>query len=132
MFIIISRGDHFRFGSVFIKKKVTKLIFFKKTKTKPKPVQTNRFQFGFLGQNRFRPVWLIFFPIFSVRFRFGFSSFRLINRIEPVGFFKILIGFFLRFGFFYYFFSSFLNLIGFSVFLLTTNYKTFHGYLNIG
>jgi hypothetical protein len=43
------------------------------------------------------------------------------NRTEPVGFFKILIGligFFLQFGFFGYFFSSFL---GFSIFLNTPN-----------
>jgi hypothetical protein len=41
------------------------------------------------------------------------------NRTEPVGFFKILIGFFSRFGFFGYCFSGFLGLIGFSVFLNT-------------
>jgi hypothetical protein len=49
------------------------------------------------------------------------SFFCLKNRTEPAGFFKNLIGligFFLRFGFFDYFFSSFLGLIGFPVFLL--------------
>jgi hypothetical protein len=43
---------------------------------------------------------------------------------EPVGFFKILIGligFFSQLVFFCYFFSGFLGLIGFSVFLLTPN-----------
>jgi hypothetical protein len=43
---------------------------------------------------------------------------------EPAGFFKKLIGligFFFRFGFFGYFFSGFLSLIGFLVFLLTPN-----------
>jgi hypothetical protein len=44
------------------------------------------------------------------------------NRTELDGFLKILIDFFLRFGFFGYFFSSFLGLIGFSVFLLTPTY----------
>jgi hypothetical protein len=39
--------------------------------------------------------------------RFGFFGFRLKNRTEPVGFFKILIGFFSRFGFFSYFFLVF-------------------------
>ena len=45
-------GDYFRFGLVFIKK-ITKLNFFLK---KPKPVQTDRFRFGFLEKNRFKPV----------------------------------------------------------------------------
>jgi len=65
-----NRGDHFRFGSVFIKKKVTKPILKKKTETEPKPVQTDRFRFGFLGQ---KPVqtdlarfWLGFFGLGSV------------------------------------------------------------------
>jgi hypothetical protein len=49
----LSRGDHFRFGSVFIKKSnQTELFFLKKTETEPKPGQTDRFRFGsvFLGQ----------------------------------------------------------------------------------
>jgi len=90
-------------------------FFFKKTETELKPVQT--------GLTRF------FFPVF-LRFgfssvRFGFFSFRLIkpkqNRTGRF-FFKILIGlisFFFMFGFFGYFFSGFLGLISFSVFLLT-------------
>jgi hypothetical protein len=40
------KGDHFRFGSVFIKKNVTKPNL-KKTETEPKPIQTGRFQFVF-------------------------------------------------------------------------------------
>jgi hypothetical protein len=53
----------------------------------------------------------LFFSGFgSVRF-FQFQAYK--TKTEPIGFFKILIGFFLRFGFFGYFFSSFLGLIGF-------------------
>jgi hypothetical protein len=51
---MIIRGDHFWFGSVFIKKKVTKLKFKKKTETGSGSVR-------FFGQNRFKPVWLGFF-----------------------------------------------------------------------
>jgi hypothetical protein len=77
--LLICRGVYFRFGSVFIKK--SNQTEFKKKKLKP--VQTDRFRFGFLEQNRFKPVWLgffglaPFFPVFSVRVRFGFSGSRL-------------------------------------------------------
>ena len=93
-------------------------------KKKPKPGQTDRFRFGFLGKNRFKPVWLGFLGFF----RFGsvfsglaqfFRFFAYKIETEPAGFFKILIsliGFFFRFDFFGYFFSGFLGLIGFSVF----------------
>jgi len=78
--VVTSRGDHFRFGLVFIKK-VTKLnFFFKKTKTEPKPVQTDWFWFGFLDKNRFKTVWLRFFGLVQFFFRFGFGS-------VPFGFF---------------------------------------------
>ena len=53
------RVDYFRFDLVFIKKI-----------TKPKPVQTDRFRFGFLGQKPaqtglawFFRFWLGFFPV---------------------------------------------------------------------
>ena len=85
-------------------------------------------RFGFFrtktGSNRFGSVFSVlssvFFGLaqfFPVWVRFGFFGFSLIkqNRTEPVGFLKILIGFFSRFGFFNYF-SSFLNLIDFYVF----------------
>jgi hypothetical protein len=49
------RVDYFRFDLVFIKKI-----------TKPKPVQTDRFRFGFLGKNLLKPVWLGFFGFGSV------------------------------------------------------------------
>ena len=65
---------------------------------------------------------LVFFQFCSVFFvwaRFGFFLF-FAYKTEPVGFFKILIsliGFFLQFGFFGYFFPGFL---GFFIFLLTS------------
>jgi len=93
----ISRGDHFRFGSVFIKKNnQTKIIIFlkKKTETEPKPGQTDRFRFGFFraktGSNRFGsvfPVWLGFFPVFC-RFRFGFFGFLVIKPNRTSRFFQ--------------------------------------------
>jgi hypothetical protein len=63
-----TEGDHFLFGSVFIKKIVIKLIFFKK---KPKPVQTDWFRFGFLGQKPVQTGSALFFWFGSVFFRFG-------------------------------------------------------------
>ena len=131
----LHRGDYFRFGSVFIKK-ITKLNFFIKKNRNRTETGSNRpvsVRFGsvFQRKNRFKPVWLGFFGL--ARFWLGFFRFFSVrigsvfpvpclknrNRTEPVGFFKILIGFFLRFGFFGYFFSGFLGLIGFSVFLNT-------------
>jgi hypothetical protein len=95
----ISRGDHFRFGSVFIKKSNQTEIFFfeKKTRNRVKPTGFGSVRFGFLraktGSNRFGSVFLVlarfsrfwlgffglarffrfcsvFFPVFC-RFRFG-------------------------------------------------------------
>jgi len=87
---VFSGSGKFRFGSVFIKKKVTRLIF--KTKTL-KPVQTNRFWFSFfrtkIGSNQFDTVFFyfdrffrfgsVFFSFGSVFFRFGFDSIFLIS-----------------------------------------------------
>ena len=86
--MIMTRGDHFRFGSVFINKSNQTEIFFfeKKTETEPKPGQTDRFRFGFFmaktGSNRFGSVFSVlarffrfgsvFFRFFSVSVRFGF------------------------------------------------------------
>jgi hypothetical protein len=83
------------FGSVFIKKKITKLkFFFLKKKTETKPGQTDRFRFGSVrffraktGSNRFLLVffglarfWLGFFSGFlSVSVRFGFFGFSVIK-----------------------------------------------------
>ena len=60
------------FGSIrfLYKKKSNQINFFlKKTETELKPVQTDRFRFGFLGQKPVQPVLDRFFPIFS-----GFGS----------------------------------------------------------
>jgi hypothetical protein len=71
------------FGSVrFLSKKVTKpnFIFFeKKTETEPKPGQTDRFRFGFLGQKL--PVWL------------GFSGFGSVFSVLARVFFRFFVGF---------------------------------------
>jgi hypothetical protein len=73
------------FGLVwFLSKKITKPVFFKKTKTKPKPIQTDRFWFGyfrtktgFFDLARFFLVWLSFFDLarFFLVF-FGLGSVR--------------------------------------------------------
>ena len=79
------RGDHFRFGSVFIKK--SNQTEFKKKKPKPnrnlvKPTGFGAVQFGFLGQKpiqtglaRFSRFWLglarFFSGFFPVSVRFG-------------------------------------------------------------
>jgi hypothetical protein len=145
-----------QFGSVFIKKSNQTEFFFKKTETESKPVQTDRFRFGsvrffrektgsnrfgsvflvWLGLARFFLVWLGFFGL--ARFFSGFfgsvfpvSGLKNRNRTEPVCFFKILIDFFLRFCFFGYFFSGFLGLISFSVFLnIPTVNSTFYDITN--
>jgi len=67
---------------------------------------------------RFSLVFLsVFSGLGSVRF-LAYKAKTEPNRTEPVGFLKILIDCFSRFGFFSYFFSGFLGLISFSVFLL--------------
>ena len=76
--IVHIRGDYFRFGLVFIKKN-NQTDFFFKNRNQFKPTG---FRFGFLGQNRFKPVLLGFFRFVSVFFGlgwFGFFGFRLIK-----------------------------------------------------
>ena len=80
--------DYFRFDSVFIKK-IIKLNFFLK---KPKPIQTNRFQFGSVrffriktSLARFFRFGSVFFPVFFfglglVRF-FWFQAYK--TETEP-------------------------------------------------
>jgi hypothetical protein len=112
------------FGLVFIKKKGNQTKYLKKKKNrnrfKPNGFGSVRF-FGQkpvqIGLTLFFPVWLGFFSLGSVWF-FWFQAYK--TETEPVGFFKILIGFFSRFGFFGYFFYL-LGLINFSVFLLIPN-----------
>jgi hypothetical protein len=81
-------------------------------------------RFGFLEQKQVQTGLTLFFLVWLGFFLFGFGSARLDSvflfqayKIEPVGFFKILIGFFSRFDFFNFFF---LGLIGFLIFLFTT------------
>jgi hypothetical protein len=119
-------GDYFLlvgFGSIrfsFYIKKVIKSNFILKKNRNP----TDRFQFGFLEEKRFKPVWFCFSVRFRFFFLFGFGSVQFFRfqiyktETEPVGFFKILISFFLRFIFFSYFFY-FLGLIDFLIFLFT-------------
>ena len=105
------------FGSVrFLYKKNNQTEFF---------LKKNRNRFKPDGFGLFFLVWLGFGSVFF-RFRFGsvrffqFQAYK--TKTEPVGFFKILIGligFYSRFDFFGYFFSSFLGLFGFLIFLLT-------------
>ena len=119
------------FGSVrFLSKKVTKpkLFFLKKkpnrNRVKPTGFGSVRFFRAKTSSNRFGsvfpvlawffrfgsvfPVWLGFLSVLvwfgSVRF-FRFFAYK--TETEPVSFFKILISFFLRFGFFDYFFPVF-------------------------
>jgi hypothetical protein len=128
---MLSRGDHFRFGSVFIKKSNQIEFFFKKTETgSNQPVSV---RFGFLGKKPVQtgllgfPVWLGFGSVF-----FGFGLVRFFaykTKTEPAGFFKSLIGLigFFSVRFFRVFFFGFLGLIGFLVFLLTPNAFLFVG-----
>jgi len=86
--IFSGRGDHFRFGSVFIKK--SNQTFFKK-KTESELVQTDRFWFGYFRTKTYSNWFgLVFFGLtlffsglawffFVVWVRFGFFGFRLIK-----------------------------------------------------
>jgi hypothetical protein len=111
---------------------------------------SNRFGSVFSGLARFGSVFFRFDSVFSVWLGFfglapfwlGFSQFGSVfsvpglknqNQTKPVGFFKILIGFF-TVRFFRLFFSGFLGLIGFSVFFNTHNHnemETFHSIVGI-
>jgi len=143
--VTLVRDDYFLFGSVFIKKNNQTEIFFKKnwnqTETgSNRPVSV---RFSFLGKKpvqtgfgsifsglarfarffRFGSVWLVFFYFFSVSVRFGFFSFLLI-KLKPnrTGrFFQNFNRFFFSVRFFRLFFSGFLGLISFLIFLLTPN-----------
>jgi hypothetical protein len=62
----------------------------------------------FSGLDRFFFIWVWFGPFWAYK-----------TETEPVGFLKILIGFFQSLIFSVIFFSGSLGLIGFSIFLLT-------------
>ena len=136
---MLIRGDHFQFGSVFIKKSnQSEIFFFKKIKTEPTGFGSVRFFRAKTGSNRFDSVFSVFFGFgsifsvlarfffwfFSVSVRFGlvFLVFAYKTETEPSGFFKIFIGLILFFFcsvFSVIFFSDFLGLICFLIFLLT-------------
>ena len=121
------RGDHFRFGSVFIKKSNQTEFKKKKTETEPKPGQTDWFRCGSIrffraktDSNRFGSV-LARFLLGLARFFSGFFGFGSVR----FGFFGFLLiklkpnrtgRFFQNFNWFNRFFFCFL---GFLVFLLT-------------
>jgi len=135
--MVLNKGDHFWFNSIFIKKNNQTEIFLKKinqnrTKTGSNRPVSVRFCFFREKTSWFKPVWLGFsgfgsaFSVLARFFWFWLSFFRFFFSVsvqffayktEPVGFFKILIGFFSVRCF--RFFSGFLGLIGFLVFLLT-------------
>jgi len=58
--IFLFKNDNFRFDSVFIKK-IIKSKFFKKKPNQNQFKSTGFGSVGFLGQNRFKQVWLGFF-----------------------------------------------------------------------
>jgi len=117
------RGDHFRFGLVFIKKSNQTEIFFKKNRNRTetgsnrpvsvflgqKPVQTDLAQFSlfFLVLAWFFRFWLglaRFFLVFSVRF--GFFGFLLIKpKSNRTGWF------FQNFNWFNRFFSRYIGVL---------------------
>jgi hypothetical protein len=78
---------------VFIKKKVKLNFFFKKNRNQFKPIDFNSVRFDFLEQKPVQTGLALFFSI-RVRFSFSVPGLKNRNRTEPVGFFKILIGFF--------------------------------------
>jgi hypothetical protein len=77
---MLSRGDYFLFGLVFLKKKFSLVIFFKKNQNRVKPTGFGSVLFGFFrtktGLAWFFPVWFGFLPVWVW---FGFFSFRLIK-----------------------------------------------------
>jgi len=114
---IDSRGDHFPFGLVFIKKS-NQPEFFLKNQNRFKPTSFGSLWFGFFGQ---KPVWLGFGLFWLSFFRFGFGlvrffGFRLIkSKPNRSVFFKILIGlidFFFMVRFLQLFFFQFSQFFG--------------------
>ena len=102
--MIMTRGDHFRFGSVFINKSnQTEIFFFWKKNRNRTETGSNRpvsVRF-FYGKNRFKLVWLGFLgfgSVFSVLawfYRFWFDFF-----MAKTGFFSCFLSVSVRFGFF--------------------------------
>jgi hypothetical protein len=65
---VLSRGDYFRFGSVFIKKSNQTEIFFEKKRNRVKPTGFGSVRFfrAKTGSNRFYSVFLVLARFFSV------------------------------------------------------------------
>jgi hypothetical protein len=109
-----TRGDHFRLGSVFIKKSnQTEIIIFLKKKPKPnrnrvKPTGFGSVRFGFLGQKLVQTGLARFFLFWLNFFRFGsvFSVWLGFGPVFPVwlGFFSGFLSVSVRFGSFFWFF----------------------------
>jgi hypothetical protein len=120
--LITYRGDHFRFGSIFIKKNNETEILKKKTETSSHRLVSVRFFRTKTGSNRFGLVFSVlarFFAGLARFFRFGFFRFRLIKpKPNRTGWF---FQNFNRFFFMVRFFRFFFCFLGFSVFLLTSN-----------
>jgi len=116
----MTRGAHFRFGSVFIKK-ITKQNFFKKNRNRFKPTGFGSVFRTKTGSNWFGLVFSVWLGL--ARF-FQFQAYK--TETEPAGFFKILIGLIIFFhsSVLSVIFFCFLGLIGFSVFLFTPKYDT--------
>ena len=94
--MVMHRSDHFRFGSVFIKKKLPNRNLFLKKITETGSNRPVSVRFGFFDKNLFKPVGSVF-PVWLGFFVFG-SFFPV-----WIGFFLVWLGFFLvsvRFGFF--------------------------------
>jgi hypothetical protein len=90
---VLSRGDYFRFGSVFIKKNNQTEIFFEKKRNRVKPTGFGSVRFfrAKTGSNRFYSVFLVLARFFSVLARF----FSVLARFFPVlaWFFPVWLGF---------------------------------------
>jgi len=87
-----TRGDHFRFGSVFIKK--SNQTEFLKKKPKPNRNRVKPVWLGFFGLARFSRFWLSFFRFWLGFFRFWLGFFRCGSVISVwLGFDSVWLGF---------------------------------------
>jgi len=85
--LVAGKGNHFRFGLVFIKKKVTKLkkkILKNQNRFKPTGFGSVWFFRTKTGSNRFGSVFSSLARFFWVWVRFGFFGFLLIKPNRPV------------------------------------------------
>ena len=109
-----TRGDHFRFGSVFIKK--SNQTEFKKKKPKPNRNRVKPVWLGCFCLARFSRFWLSFFRFWLGFFRFWLGFFRCGSVISVwLGFDSVWLGFGLVF---FQFFSVSVQFGFFSFFLI--------------